>query len=173
MEECIRLNRAMIAISLQNKRGKEMSDEINWKIYYQQEPIEPDIYFKFVCFYQATTELFDRRITDERSPYDKTEAFISEKIRGSSEQYSKELYKCVREYIWRKTKILFDINRWRKETRKQYSAQGWIEKFEYFRKEKDEIILDMIENIWEYGRTRKDDEHKEHIIIKNPFLETK
>ena len=45
--------------------------------------------------------------------------------------------------------------------------------FEHFRKEKDEIILDMIENIWEYGRIRKDDDRKEHIIIKNPFLETK
>lgn len=44
---------------------------------------------------------------------------------------------------------------------------------ESYKRGKDEIILDMIENIWEYGRIRKDDEHKERIIIKNPFLETK
>lgn len=150
-----------------------MEDNINWKSYYQQEPIEPDIYFKFVCFYQAMTELYDRGLADERSPCDKTEAFISEKIRGDCEVYSKNLYKCIREYIWRKTKIPFDIERWRKETRKRYSAQGWIDLFEHFRKEKDKIILDMIENIWEYGRIRKDDEHRQHIIVKNPFLETK
>lgn len=150
-----------------------MEDNIDWKSYYQQEPIEPDIYFKFVCFYQAMTELYDRGLTGERSRYDKTEAFISEKIRGSCELYSQNLYNCIREYIWRKTKVPFDIERWIKARRQRYSAQGWIDLFEHFRKEKDEIILDMIENIWEYGRIRKDDEHKERIIIKNPFLETK
>ncbi len=119
------------------------------------------------------TELYDRELTDERSPYDKTEAFISENIRGICEAYSQNLYDCIREYIWRKTKVPFDIERWRKETRQRYSAQGWIDLFEHFRKEKDEIILDMIENIWEYGRIRKDDEQRKYIIIKNPFLETK
>lgn len=150
-----------------------MNDEINWKSYYQQEPIEPDIYLKFVCFYQAMTELYDRGLTDERSPYDKTEAFVSKKIRGSSELYSQQLYNCIREYIWRKTKVPFDIERWRKEIRQRYSAQGWIDLFEHFRKQKDEIILDMIKNIWKYGRIRKDNENKEHIVIKNPFMETK
>lgn len=150
-----------------------MEYNFNWKSYYRQEPIEPDIYFKFVCFYQAMTELYDRGLTDERSPYDKTEAFISENTRGSCEAYSQNLYNCIREYIWRKTKVPFDIERWRKEIRQRYSAQGWIDLFERFRKEKDEIILDMIENIWEYGRIRKDNDRKEHIIIKNPFLETK
>lgn len=150
-----------------------MEDNIDWKSFYQQEPIEPDIYFKFVCFYQAMTELYDRGLTYERSPYDKTEAFISEKIRGSCELYSQNLYNCIREYIWRKTKVPFDIERWIKTRRQRYSAQGWIDLFEHFRKEKDKIILDMIENIWEYGRIRKDDEHRQHIIVKNPFLETK
>lgn len=150
-----------------------MKDNINWKSYYQQEPIEPDIYFKFVCFYQAMTELYDRGLTDERSPYDKTEAFVPEKEMGSSELYAKELYRCIREYIWRKTKIPFDIERWRKEIRKRYSAQGWIDTFENFRKKKDEIILDMIENIWKYGRIRKDNTQREHVVIKNPFIETK
>lgn len=150
-----------------------MEDNIDWKSLYQQEPIETDIYFKFVCFYQAMTELYDRGLTDERSPYDKTEAFVSEKIRGSCEVYSQNLYKCIREYIWRKTKVSFDIKRWRKEIRQRYSAQGWIDLFEHFRKEKDEIILDMIENIWKYRRVRKDDEQKERIVLKNPFMTTK
>lgn len=150
-----------------------MEDEFDWKSCCQQEPIKSDIYLKFVCFYQAMTELYDRELTDKRSPYDKTEAYISEKIKGSCEVYSQNLYKCIREYIWRKTKIPFNIERWRKEIRKRYSAQGWIDLFEHFRKEKDEIILDMIENIWEYGRIRKDDERKEQIAVKNPFMVTK
>lgn len=150
-----------------------MNGETEWRSYYQQEPIKPDIYLKFVCFYQVMTELYDRGLTDERSPCDKTEAFISEKIKGSCEVYSRNLYNCIREYIWRKTKTPFDIERWRKEIRQRYSAQGWIDLFEHFGKEKDEIILDMIENIWEHGRIRKDDEQKERIAVKNPFMVTK
>lgn len=152
-----------------------MSRQSEWRSYYQQKPIQPDIYFKFVCFYQAMTELYDRRLTGERSPYDKTEAsFLNMPrfVKYESNSYAQTLYDCVREYIWRKTKVPFDIERWRKESRKIYSAQGWIDLFEHLRKEKDEIILDMIENIWEYGRG-KDDEHKEHIVIKNPFMTTK
>lgn len=93
--------------------------------------------------------------------------------KSESNWYAQRLYDCVREYAWRKTKVPFDIERWRKEIRKRYSAQGWIDLFEHFRKEKDEIILDMIENIWEYGRIRKDDEQKEWIAVKNPFMEIK
>lgn len=150
-----------------------MNGETEWRSFCQQEPIELDAYLKFVCFYQAMTELYDRGLTDERSPYDKTEAYISEKIKGSCEVYSQNLYKCTREYIWKKTKTPFDIERWGKEIRQRYSAQGWIDLFEHFRKEKDEIILDMIENIWECGRIRKDDEQKERIAVKNPFMVTK
>lgn len=149
-----------------------MTEQLEWKSYYQQEPIEEDIYFKFVCFYMAMTELYDRSLTDDRSPYDKTEAFITEKIKGNSEWYAEKLYGCMMEYIWHKTKTPFDIARWKKQTDKRYSAQGWIDMFEYFKKEKDEIILDMIENIWEYdGRKRRNTSDKrEQIIIKNPFL---
>lgn len=149
-----------------------MTEQIEWKSYYQQEPIEEDIYFKFVCFYMAITELYDRELTDKRSPYDKTEAFISEKERGSSEWYARNLYNCVIEYIWHKTKIPFDIDRWSKQTQKRYSAQGWIDVFEHFKKQKDEIILDMIENIWKYDgrKRRKTSSQREQVVIKNPFL---
>ena len=149
-----------------------MTEQIEWKSYYQQEPIEEDIYFRFVCFYMAMTELYDRRLTDERSSCDKTEAYISDKARGDSEWYAKNLYNCTRGYILHKTKIPFDIERWKKQTQKIYSAQGWINMLEYFKKEKDEIILDMEENIWEYdGRNRrKMSDKREKVVIKNPFL---
>lgn len=122
------------------------------------------------------TELYDRGLTNERSPYDKTEAYFggrSREYKRYSDWYAERLYNQVVEYIRNITNRPFDMRRWKKEIRQKYSAQGWIDVFEHFRKEKDEIILDMIENIWEYGRIRKDNEHKEHIVIKNPFLETK
>lgn len=146
-----------------------IDDEFDWKSCYQQVPIEPDIYFKFVCFYQAITELFDRGLTDERSPWDKTEAYIlTQREKEWSAWYSKKLYNCIREYIWRKTEYPFDIERWRKEIRQRYSAQGWIDVFKHFKSENDEIIMDMVEKIL----NRKEDEER-HISIKNPFLQTK
>lgn len=35
-----------------------------------------DVYFKYHCFYNAQTELYDRTLTDERDKYDPTSAFI-------------------------------------------------------------------------------------------------
>lgn len=148
-----------------------IDDKFGWKSCYQQVPIEPDIYFKFVCFYQAITELYDRGLTNERSPYDKTEAYfggISREYKKYSDWYGERLYNQIVEYIRNITNQPFDIRRWKKEIRQQYSAQGWINVFEHFKSENDEIIMDMIEKIL----NRKEDEER-HISIKNPFLHTK
>lgn len=119
-----------------------MTENIEWKSLYQQEPIE-DIYFKFVCFYMAQNELFDRRLTDLRSPHDKTEAYITGIARRWSNWYSKKSYDWIREYIYKKTKSPFDSSRWNRQKQNNYSAQGWIDIYEYFKNENDEIILDM------------------------------
>lgn len=130
-----------------------MEDNINWKNYYQQEPIEPDIYFKFVCFYQAMTELYDRTLTNMKSPYDKTEAYFGGIYRENkrlSDYHSKKMYDCVVEYIIHKTNQPFDIRRWKKQIRKNYSSQGWVDLFQAFKNNQDEIICDMIENVGRY-----------------------
>lgn len=150
-----------------------MKDNINWKSYYQQEPIEPDIYFKFVCFYQAMTELYDRSMVGEISHYERKDIILGRTEKIYSEQYARKLFGCAVEYVRRKTNAPFDMSRWNKEKGKKHSAQFWVDMIESYKRGKDEIILDMIENIWEYGRIRKDDEHRQHIIIKNPFTETK
>lgn len=152
-----------------------MEDNIDWKSYYQQEPIEPDIYFKFVCFYQAMTELYDRSMVGEISHYERKDIILGRTEKIYSERYSRELFGCVVEYVCRKTNAPFDMNRWKKEKEsgKRYSAQFWVDMLEFYKREKDETILDMIENICEYGRIRKDNEHRQNIVIKNPFLETK
>ena len=41
-----------------------------------------DIYFLLHCLYNAKTELYDRTLTDMRSRYDPTEAFIDNGING-------------------------------------------------------------------------------------------
>lgn len=152
-----------------------MEDNIEWKSCYQQEPIEPDIYFKFVCFYQAMTELYDRSMVGEISRYERKDIILGRTEKRYSEQYERELFGCVVEYVYRKTNAPFDMSRWKKEKEngKRYSAQFWVDMFESYKREKDETILDMIENIWEYRRIRKDNEYKEHIVMKNPFMETK
>lgn len=152
-----------------------MEDNINWKSYYQQEPIEPDIYIKFVCFYQAMTELYDRSMAGEISHYERKDIILGRTEKIYSEQYERKLFGCVVEYVHRKTNAPFDMNRWKKEKEmgKRYSAQFWVNMLESYKRGKDEIILDMIENIWKYGRIRKDNTQREHVIIKNPFIETK
>ena len=51
-----------------------------------------DIYFLLHCLYNAKTELYDRTLTDMRSRYDPTEAFIEGWNRSRSNWYSKKLY---------------------------------------------------------------------------------
>lgn len=148
-----------------------MTGQIEWRSCFQQEPIEQDVYFKFVCFYEAMTELYDRGLTNMRSRYDRTEAYITGEARKWSNWYSLKLYECITEYIRKKTKAPFDIARWKKQTGKRYSAQGWINEFERLKRENDEIILDMVENVCVCENKRKETGHEleKPIIMKCPF----
>lgn len=121
------------------------------------------------------TELYDRSMVGEISHYERKDIILGRTEKIYSERYSRELFGCVVEYVCRKTNAPFDMNRWKKEKErgKRYSAQFWVYMLESYRREKDEIILDMTENIWEYGRIRKDNTQREHVVIKNPFIETK
>lgn len=143
--------------------GKTFCNE--FKSYYIQEPIEQDIYFKFVCFYMAITEVYDRGLTEKRSTYDETETHITRESRKWSIWYSKKMYDHIVKYIEQLTKSPFDIRRWKKETQKRYSAQGWINMFEHLKNEEDKIILDMLQYIRK--NERKEDEF---ISLPNIFL---
>lgn len=118
---------------------------------YAVKPIEPDIYSKFACFYHAMTELYDRGLTDMRSPHDKTEAYVSGGyIKSLSNYYSMKMHECVEEYIVYKMEKLFDIHRWKMADSPNYSAQHWIDMFEQLKKDKDEVICDMIKHVGRY-----------------------
>ena len=110
-----------------------------------------DIYFLLHCLYNAKTELYDRVLTDKRSKYDSTEAFIDIDgwSRNKSNWYSKKLYdKCVK-CIEFKTKGQFSHKYW-KECVWRYqnlSAQGWINLYQQLVKENkyDSWIMEYIE----------------------------
>lgn len=90
-----------------------------------------DIYFKYHCFYNAQTELYDRTLTDERDRYDSTSAFIGScgGIRNLSNLNATLLYDWCKKQIEEKTKLQFDVEQWRNSVKKYYnlSAQGWID----------------------------------------------
>ena len=97
-----------------------------------------DIYFKMHCLYNAKTEAYDRTLTDMRSRYDPTEAYITEKVRSSSNFNDMRVYQfCVYE-IERATKKSFDSKLWRDSIRGYHglSAQGWIDLYKYLVKNK-------------------------------------
>lgn len=94
-----------------------------------------DLYFKYHCFYNAKTELYDRSLTDERDKYDPTSAYIGHTTitRSSSNSYAYSLYLWCRRNIENKTKRPFNKNLWKECIRRycRLSAQGWINLYEH------------------------------------------
>lgn len=109
---------------------------------------EDDIYFQFHCLYNASTELYDRTLTDMRSPYNSTEAFICGKCKSLSNANAKRTYdKCVNgiENITHKS---FEHERWKNCIRQYFnlSAQNWIDMAEHLYKN-SEIQSEILEYV--------------------------
>lgn len=122
-----------------------------------------DIYFLLHVLYNAKTELYDRTLTDMRSRYDPTEAFIDGWNRDSSNWYSKKLYdKCVK-CIEFKTKGQFNHRWWREcvKYKDWYSAQDWINLY-------NQLFKDNRYDSWiiEYTKVMRDryDENRIHRV---------
>jgi hypothetical protein len=80
-----------------------------------------DICFKLTCYYIATTELYDRSLTDERRVEDNTEAFTYSDPR-------------IRRLSNKNAILIYVFNRSYKEQLKRcgnLSAQGWIDKYNF------------------------------------------
>lgn len=119
------------------------------QIFYVSSSYEKYIYFLVRCLYNAKTELYDRTLTDIRSKYDLTEAFIENNsyIRSMSNCYSKNLYEKCRTYIEIKTyPSTFDYEYWKNCIGYYHnlSAQGWIDLYERLVKE-EYISEEMLE----------------------------
>lgn len=90
-----------------------------------------DVAYKYACLYIGLTELYDRGLTDMRSPHDKTEAFICSSIdRSPSNWYANTIIKKVSEecsgygITWSDVRKSIHMNNC-------LSAQGWVD--EYYR----------------------------------------
>lgn len=102
---------------------------------YSNDNIE-NICFKLTCYYMAITELFDRTLTDERSEYDQTKAFIYSTpiVRRLSNRYAYLTYRTITKIAKSKFKIpsyIFHEN-FKKQTKINHlSAQGWIDQYNF------------------------------------------
>ena len=87
-----------------------------------------DEIYLMACEYMAKTEMYDRSLTNCRSTWDKTEAFLDNpRVRRLSYEYAAQLRKYYSEICggtWQ-----FIHNEIHKHT--EYSAQMWID--EYYR----------------------------------------
>lgn len=94
-----------------------------------------DICFKLACYYMATTELYDRTLTDKRSEYDKTEAFICNSLdRSLSNKNAIQTYKNVikiAECVFKISRHVFIENFRQQIKTKYFSAQGWIDQYNF------------------------------------------
>lgn len=103
-------------------------------IAYSNNNIE-NICFKLACYYMAITELFDRTLTNERSKYDKTEAFICNfKDRRLSNQHAMYRFKYITKFAENNLKIphqIFIINFRNQIKINHFSAQGWIDQYNF------------------------------------------
>lgn len=86
------------------------------------------LWYKLCVYYHAKTELYDRILTDLRSPWDPTEAYIDGRVRSYSYRYAS----TVKRFI---IKIAEDFNirnrKFNEFNNYHYSAQCWID--EYYR----------------------------------------
>lgn len=85
-----------------------------------------DLWYKICVFYYAQTEMYDRTLSNLRSPYDPTEAWVEGSVKSYSNAYALGTRNFV-EYICRRLGIdcrLSDFNRY------HYSAQKCIDEYD-------------------------------------------
>lgn len=84
-------------------------------------------YYKLACLYMGLTEMYDRSLTDERSRFDNTEAFV-----GNQHIYHlSQVYSCyVRKSIINTYFVMWSDVREEIKKHRRYSAQQWIDEYE-------------------------------------------
>jgi len=93
--------------------------------------------FKLCCYYHTKTELYDRTLTDKRSRHDPTEAYLdNSSARSLSNKYAFELREWIIDFAEKKLNIRRDVFRkmfQEQSSRNHYSAQGWIDLYNYLK----------------------------------------
>ena len=83
--------------------------------------------YRLACLYMGMTEAHDRSLTDMRSRYDPTEAFLyCNKIRSESNRYAAFMRnKIMKDYC-----ILWEEIQNEIRSHNNYSAQHWVDEYE-------------------------------------------
>lgn len=86
-----------------------------------------DLTYSLACLYMGMTEEYDRLLTDMRSRYDPTEAFLyCNKIRSESNRYAVFVRnKIMKDYCISWKEMQNEIRR-----HNNYSAQHWVNEYE-------------------------------------------
>lgn len=105
---------------------------------------EDDLWYKLCVYYHAKTELYDRALTNLRSPFDPTEAYIE----GSVRKYSLAYAAQIRNFVFGIGKKfglfnrnLNDFNHYR------YSAQRWVDEYNRLTDAGEMDFIDKFDNI--------------------------
>jgi len=99
--------------------------------YYFQRDEKRELWYKLLCYYYAKTELYDRTLTNARSKYDDTEAYLTNSTeRSLSTQYAKKVRTDI-EHVALYLNIPLEYINF--NNNKGYSAQRWIDEYEKFR----------------------------------------
>lgn len=99
--------------------------------YYEILNTKDNFYYKLACEYMARTELYDRCwVTDERSPWDSTEAYLTNNLQRQAsniycQKVRKEILHRYRKYNLRWSDIHKEIQKYSTN----YSAQMWIDEW--------------------------------------------
>ena len=96
--------------------------KFNFDIFQQESD-----YYKLACLYMGLTEMYDRSLTDERSRFDNTEAFV-----GNQHIYHlSQVYSCyVRKSIINTYFVMWSDVREEIKKHRCYSAQQWVDEYE-------------------------------------------
>ena len=83
--------------------------------------------YELACLYMGMTEEYDRSLTDERSKYDPTEAFLHyNDMRSKGNRYAKAVRnKIIEDYHIPWKEIDDEIHR-----HNNFSAQHWVDEYE-------------------------------------------
>lgn len=86
-----------------------------------------NLQYRLACLYMGMTEEYDRFLTDVRSRYDQTKAFLyCNEIRSGSSRYAAFVRnKIVKEYCIMWEEIQSEIRR-----HNNFSAQYWVDEYE-------------------------------------------
>ena len=87
--------------------------------------IKKNSIYMATCEYMAKTELFDRSLTNLKSPFDPTEAFISGRHRSISNANALEVRNDIlKKYDIQSADLTKEIHKYQR-----YSAQRWIDEY--------------------------------------------